>query len=139
MLTAKPYTIRDVKRKVTSDIKNLLVRKIRLINFSLMLIRKWEIRSKKLINLNFKKLRCRINMLLNSKILNSILTMIKEMVCYKVTLITLSMMRIIIWVMLWWWDMLVSITSTIWPTLTSLKNSLVTNLKKSLVTSLITS
>ena len=32
-------------------------------------------------------------MLLNSKILNSILTMIKEMVCYKVTLITLSMIR----------------------------------------------
>ena len=101
-----------------------------------MLISKWEIRFKKLINLNFKKVRCRINMLLNSKILNSILTMIKEMVCYKVTLITLSMMRIIIWVMWWLWEILVSITSTIWPTLTSRKNSLATNLINSLVTNL---
>ena len=101
-----------------------------------MLICKWEIRPKELINLNFKKVRCRKNMLLNSKILNSILTMIKEMVCYKVTLITLSMMRIIIWVMWWLWDILVSITSTIWPTLTSRKNSLATNLINSLVTNL---
>ena len=101
-----------------------------------MLICKWEIRPKELINLNFKKVRCRKNMLLNSKILNSILTMTKEMVCYKVTLITLSMMRIIMWVMWWLWDILVSITSTIWPTLTSRKNSLATNLINSLVTNL---
>ena len=101
-----------------------------------MLICKWEIRPKELINLNFKKVRCRKNMLLNSKILNSILTMTKEIVCYKVTLITLSMMRIIIWVMWWLWDILVSITSTIWPTLTSRKNSLATNLINSLVTNL---